>query len=152
VHVNTFRGDVQLSGFVDNEQQKERAGQIAREVAGVQNVTNNLEIKPGAVGAPGGTVSSSSGAITQPVPERPAADLQNNLAPAATSPAVVTPPPPATGPYGENNRYEVQTSNGQATIRGAVSSESEKRDIERRVREMPGVQSVDDQLRVEPPR
>jgi hypothetical protein len=62
VGVNTFRGEVQLSGFVETEQQKQRAEQIARSVEGVQNVINDLEIKPApAVGGPGSSVEGSSG-------------------------------------------------------------------------------------------
>src|SRR6266404_493025 len=36
VHVNTFRGDVQLSGFVNTPEQKDRAAQVARQISGVQ--------------------------------------------------------------------------------------------------------------------
>lgn len=45
VKVETFRGVVQLSGFVDNQEQKNRAEQIARSTSGVQSVTNNISIK-----------------------------------------------------------------------------------------------------------
>lgn len=45
VKVESFRGTVQLSGFVDNEEQKQRAESIARETAGVKDVTNNLIVK-----------------------------------------------------------------------------------------------------------
>lgn len=45
VQVETFRGTVQLSGFVDTEAQKERATAVARSVAGVQDVKNNLIVK-----------------------------------------------------------------------------------------------------------
>jgi osmotically-inducible protein OsmY len=155
VHVNTFRGDVQLSGFVDSQQQKERAAEIAREVSGVQAVTNNLEVKPGAMGG-AGAVSSSSGGLTQAVPERPAADVQNNLPPATVvpPPAVVpqSVPPPNSQPYTVGNHFEISASNGRAVVRGTVTSQTERQDIERRVREMPGVQTVDDQLRIEVPR
>ncbi len=46
VQVETFRGVVQLSGFVDSEMQKTRAGEVARSVAGVRDVKNNLIVKP----------------------------------------------------------------------------------------------------------
>lgn len=46
VGVKTFAGTVQLSGFVNTDQQKARAGQIAQNVPGVQRVDNNLSIKP----------------------------------------------------------------------------------------------------------
>lgn len=45
VDVTTFKGNVQLSGFVDTAEQKARAGQIAAGVQGVTNVTNNITIK-----------------------------------------------------------------------------------------------------------
>jgi len=46
IHVNTYKGVVQLSGFVDTDVEKELAGQIARSVDGVQEVVNNLIVKP----------------------------------------------------------------------------------------------------------
>ena len=46
IEVETFRDVVQLSGFVDDEAQKESAGEIARSVPGVSEVRNDLVIKP----------------------------------------------------------------------------------------------------------
>jgi osmotically-inducible protein OsmY len=45
VQVDTFRGTVQLSGFVDTAEQKARAEQIAKTVPGVNSVTNNITVK-----------------------------------------------------------------------------------------------------------
>ena len=45
IEVETFRDVVQLSGFVDSEQDKARAEQIAQEVEGVSTVENDLVIK-----------------------------------------------------------------------------------------------------------
>lgn len=45
VDVETSRGTVQLSGFVDNEDEKDRAGAIARNVAGVKSVKNDLVVQ-----------------------------------------------------------------------------------------------------------
>ncbi len=45
VQVETFRGVVQLSGFVDNVNQKTRAEQIARSTNGVRDVRNNIQLK-----------------------------------------------------------------------------------------------------------
>lgn len=45
VKVDTYRGVVILSGFVDTEQQKRDAGQAAIKVSGVEKVFNNLQIK-----------------------------------------------------------------------------------------------------------
>jgi osmotically-inducible protein OsmY len=45
VNVDTFRGTVQLSGFVETQEQKARAGDIAARVTGVNNVVNNITVK-----------------------------------------------------------------------------------------------------------
>ena len=45
ISVTTFKGVVQLSGFVDNAVQKSRAEQIAAAVSGVKSVQNNISIK-----------------------------------------------------------------------------------------------------------
>lgn len=45
INVKTFKGEVQLSGFVDSAQSVEKAGEVARGVKGVVSVKNNLIIK-----------------------------------------------------------------------------------------------------------
>ena len=45
IKVETYKGVVQLSGFAKNQQEKNRAEQIARIVPGVQSVQNNISIK-----------------------------------------------------------------------------------------------------------
>lgn len=45
VSVKSYKGDVQLSGFVNSEVIKEKAGEIAANVAGVTSVSNNLIVK-----------------------------------------------------------------------------------------------------------
>jgi len=47
IGVETFKGVVQLSGFVDNSEEKERAREIARKVKGVRGVRNNIIVKSG---------------------------------------------------------------------------------------------------------
>ena len=44
INVETYRGVVQLGGFVDNAQQKEQATKVARSVTGVKEVRNDLRI------------------------------------------------------------------------------------------------------------
>lgn len=46
VNVTTYRGTVQLSGFVDSEAEKQRAEQVARSVEGVRSVENALSVRP----------------------------------------------------------------------------------------------------------
>jgi hyperosmotically inducible periplasmic protein len=48
VNVDTFKGTVQLSGFVDTAEQKMRAEQIAAATPGVQAVKNNITVKAAA--------------------------------------------------------------------------------------------------------
>ena len=45
ISVETFKGVVQLSGFVNSQQAADKAGQIARSVSGVTSVKNNLIVK-----------------------------------------------------------------------------------------------------------
>ena len=45
INVETFKGIVQLSGFVDTEKTKELAGEVARSVDGVKEVQNNISVK-----------------------------------------------------------------------------------------------------------
>jgi hyperosmotically inducible periplasmic protein len=45
VKITTFKGTVQLSGFVDDRNQKSRAGTIAKGVQGVKEVDNNITVK-----------------------------------------------------------------------------------------------------------
>jgi osmotically-inducible protein OsmY len=46
VNVNSYRGVVQLNGFVDSADKIQRAAEVARGVEGVSRVDNNLQVKP----------------------------------------------------------------------------------------------------------
>ena len=46
VKVATYKGVVQLSGFVDTDEQKQKAGEIAKRVDWVRDVVNNISLKP----------------------------------------------------------------------------------------------------------
>lgn len=45
INVKTYQGIVQLSGFVDSAAHAQRAGELARGVAGVKEVKNDLIVK-----------------------------------------------------------------------------------------------------------
>ena len=47
IEVNCLNGEVQLSGFVDNQQAKERAEQIASTTKGVTTVHNSILLPTG---------------------------------------------------------------------------------------------------------
>jgi len=46
INVNSYRGVVQLNGFVDSRDKIQRAVNAARNVDGVRDVENNLQVKP----------------------------------------------------------------------------------------------------------
>jgi osmotically-inducible protein OsmY len=45
ISVETRKGIVELSGFVDSQKAKDKAGQVARSVGGVKSVQNALIVK-----------------------------------------------------------------------------------------------------------
>lgn len=45
IQVKTFKGVVQLSGFADTHGERERARRIARRIAGVERVQNDIRLK-----------------------------------------------------------------------------------------------------------
>jgi osmotically-inducible protein OsmY len=49
INVDTYRGTVQLSGFVDSAKARNRALQIARDTNGVKEVKNSLEVRQASV-------------------------------------------------------------------------------------------------------
>lgn len=46
IGVKTYQGTVQLSGFVTSDKEKDRAAELAKGVAGVKDVKNDLIVKP----------------------------------------------------------------------------------------------------------
>lgn len=46
IDVETFKGTVQLSGFVETNAMKSHASDVARSVKGVQSVKNDLVVRP----------------------------------------------------------------------------------------------------------
>jgi osmotically-inducible protein OsmY len=45
IHVTTYKGVVQLSGFADNPDEIQRATELARNVKGVKAVKNDVQLK-----------------------------------------------------------------------------------------------------------
>jgi len=70
VKVKVYQGKVQLSGFVDSQLQKDRAGEIARRINGVQWVKNDLIVKSAlpsgyVINGPVSVTSEAAGANVQ---------------------------------------------------------------------------------------
>jgi osmotically-inducible protein OsmY len=45
INVDTFKGTVQLSGFVESTEARARAAQLAKETDGVKDVKNSLQVR-----------------------------------------------------------------------------------------------------------
>ena len=45
IEVETYKGTVQLSGFVDSKESVKKAGEVAEKVEGVKSVKNDLVVK-----------------------------------------------------------------------------------------------------------
>lgn len=45
IDVDTFKGTVELNGFVSSEKEKQKAAELAQTVGGVQKVVNDLIVK-----------------------------------------------------------------------------------------------------------
>ncbi len=45
INVETFKGTVQLSGFVESDETRSRALELARDIDGVRNVKDALEVR-----------------------------------------------------------------------------------------------------------
>jgi|SRR5688500_17220436 osmotically-inducible protein OsmY len=45
IEVETFKGTVQLSGFVDDAEARRRAGEVAKNIEGVKDVKNSLTLR-----------------------------------------------------------------------------------------------------------
>lgn len=59
IYVETYRGAVQLSGWVATPEQRARAERIASGIAGVRSVTNELELEAERPSAAQSTASTS---------------------------------------------------------------------------------------------
>ena len=70
VDVKTFNGVVQLSGFVNSNDQKTRAGEIAQRTEGVSQVQNNILLKPAST-TPTGRVDGRVDVNVAPAPAHP---------------------------------------------------------------------------------
>jgi hyperosmotically inducible protein len=122
IDVTTFRGVVQLNGFVDSEAAKDRAGAVARSVAGVGDVHNNLNVQ--ATGRTAGEVIDDT-AITAKVK---AALVGNDETKA--------------------RQINVTTREGVVQLSGFVDDEQEKYVAENVARGVNGVEDVMNDLEV----
>jgi hyperosmotically inducible protein len=122
IDVETFRGDVQLNGFVDSADMKSSATRVARSVEGVKNVSNNLRVGPGERSA--GEVVDDT-VITAKVKTALAAD-----------------------PVVAAHQVNVETRDGVVQLAGFVDNSNQKSQATELTRRIAGVKQVDNQLEV----
>jgi hyperosmotically inducible protein len=122
IDVETFKGTVQLNGFVDTSASKERASEVARGTKGVTAVQNNLTVK---TDPRSGEQVVDDGAITMKVKAALAGD-----------------------PRTKAHQVNVETREGVVQLSGFVDSSEAKSTAEELARSVDSVKSVDNELSV----
>jgi hyperosmotically inducible protein len=123
IDVETYRGVVQLGGFVDSEQEKARAAELARGVTGVQEVRNDLKVGDADQSTIGQTIDD--GVIATQVKTKLIADSRTGAL-----------------------QINVKTDGGVVQLMGFVDDEEEKRAAGEIARSVDGVKSVDNDLEI----
>jgi hyperosmotically inducible periplasmic protein len=122
IDVETFKGTVQLNGYVDTAASKARAAEIAKATRGVESVRNNLTVKT--EGRSGEQVVDD-GAITAKVKAALAGDSRTKA-----------------------HQVNVETHEGAVQLSGFVDSAEAKSTAGELARNVEHVRSVDNQLDV----
>ncbi|MCK8514776.1 BON domain-containing protein [Methylonatrum kenyense] len=123
-----------LSGTVEDDAQRDLAEQIARDVDGIENVDNRIEVD----GAEG-----EAAAERERIGERTFRDRVSDSSLTATIKSKLL--------WNRNTSgldISVTTRGGNVTLTGDVDSETSKKTAERLARDTDGVQSVDNQLAI----
>ena len=124
IKVETFRGVVQLSGFVDSQDQRVAAVTAAQHVQGVKAVHDNMELKPD-----NRTVGEA---------------LDDSLVTARVKSALID------NPVTKARQINVATADGVVQLSGFVDSPNEKNTASEVVRNVPGVRLVQNELETKP--
>lgn len=122
IKVETRKGEVQLSGFVDSQNQMDRAIAVAQEVKGVKSVVNKMSLKSGETSV---GVKIDDGAITAKVKAALISD-----------------------PIIESADISVVTRDGEVQLSGFVENQAQ---IDRAIevaQEVEGVKSVLDEMSI----
>src|SRR3954470_24414251 len=122
IDVETFKGTVQLNGFVDTPASKDRAGEVARNTKGVTKVQNNLTVKSDPRSA---SDVVDDGAITAKVKAALAGD-----------------------PRTKAHQVNVEVREGAVQLSGFVDNSEAKSTAEELARSVTDVKSVDNEIDV----
>jgi hyperosmotically inducible protein len=122
IDVETYRGVVQLAGFVDSNEAKARAAELAKAVSGVQDVRNDLKVGD-ADQSVGTTIDDT--VITTQVKAKLIADSRTDA-----------------------YKINVETNGGVVQLSGFVDNDEAKRTAGEVARSVSGVTSVDNDLEI----
>jgi hyperosmotically inducible periplasmic protein len=122
IEVETYRGEVQLNGFVDSADMKSSASRVAKSVNGVKKVSNNLDVSPG---------KRSAGEV-----------VDDTTVTAKVKAALISDPAVAA------RDVNVQTREGVVQLSGFVNNSEAKSTAEELARSVENVKSVDNQIDV----
>lgn len=122
IEVESYRGEVQLNGFVETADMKSAATRVAKSVNGVKSVSNNLQVSSG---------------------ERTAGEVvDDGVITAKVKAALISDPNVAA------RDVNVQTREGVVQLAGFVDSGEQKAKASEVTRRVAGVRQVDNQLEV----
>ena len=124
IEVETFRGVVQLSGFVDTTTERDTAQKVAQGVAGVKSVHNNIELR---------SDGHSAGVA-----------LDDTVVTTRVKSALVA------NPVTKARQINVATANGVVLLSGFVDSAAEKATATDVARHVEGVRDVRNELETKP--
>jgi hyperosmotically inducible periplasmic protein len=123
IDVETFKGTVQLNGFVDTAASKSRASEVAKSTKGVTAVRNNLTVRTDS--GPSGSERVDDAAITAKVKAALAGD-----------------------PRTKAHQVNVETREGAVQLSGFVDNSEAKSTAGELARAVDNVKSVDNELDV----
>ena len=123
IEVETFRGQVQLIGFAETDEERRRATEIARGIEGVVSVDNDLKV-----------TNQGSRRVGQYVDDK--------VLVARVKSAI------ANDPDASAMQIEIEVNRGIVVLGGYVDSVAERERAEAAVRRVEGVQEVANNLRV----
>jgi hyperosmotically inducible periplasmic protein len=124
IEVETYRGVVQLSGFVDSQNERVAAVKVAEGVRGVKSVHDNLKIR---------TEDATVGDA-----------LDDSVVSARVKTALIA------NPVTKARQINVATADGVVQLSGFVDSANEKTTATEVARTVPGVRLVQNELEMKP--
>ena len=123
INVETYKGIVQLSGFVDTQAQKDEATKVAASVSGVKDVKNSIAIGP-------------SGSVGQ--------KLDDSVTTGRVKAALID------NKDVKSHQINVETNAGVVQLSGFVTSDAMRDSAARVAANVDGVKKIDNELMVKP--